>query len=85
MLNNLFIYFIYKPVPPKSTFTQLVPPKSPAKGDSGDPELQNAVCCRDVSGSFVDDTAAFGPKAHRPPKSILNLARVLPGTAFARH
>ena len=53
---------------------------------SGDPVSSNAVRFRYVPGTSFDDPAGFGPKAHRPPSSILRRhARMLSGKAFARH
>ena len=53
--------------------------------NSGNQVSPNAVRCHDVPGSSVDEPAAFGPKADRPPRSILCRARMLHATAFARH
>ena len=52
---------------------------------SNKPVSPNAVLCCDLSGASVDDAAAFGPEAHRPPKLVLCCARMLPGKAFPRH
>lgn len=49
------------------------------------PCLRNTVRFQDLPGASVDDTAAFGFKAVRPPSSILGHARMLSGTAFSRH
>ena len=45
----------------------------------------NTVRGHNVPITSVDDPAAFGPKTHRPPRSILGHARMLSGTAFAWH
>ena len=44
----------------------------------------NAVRCHYVPGVSIEYRAAFGAKAHRPPRLILGHARMLPGLAFAR-
>lgn len=51
-------------------------------GISGDPVSPNAVGYHYVPGASFEYPAAFGAKAHRPPRLILGHARMLPGLAL---
>ena len=45
---------------------------------SCDTDSPNVVCCRDVLGASIHYAAAYGPKAHGPPSTILRRPHILP-------
>ena len=48
-------------------------------------QLSHPLYCIISQQTPINDPTAFGLKAHRPPRSILSCARMLPRPAFARH